>query len=122
MQASTELIQRLMEIGYAAAGGELFAEALTVFDGVRAVRPESEFPLIGRAVTEMNDGRHGEAVKTLEAALRANPQSPLTKSFRGLALKLSGMAQESQRVLEEVVAAGGDENAVAMARSILETG
>jgi Flp pilus assembly protein TadD len=121
MQIEKELLQILMESGYLAGGYGFFAEAEVIFKGIMAARPESEYPLIGLAVSKMNAGKNDEAVKILhKQALKLNPESDLARSFIGLALKLGGLNDESLTVLGEVVAAGRDETAVKMARSLME--
>ncbi len=120
MEASTELIQKLMELAYVATGNGLHREASTIFGAVASLRPESEMPLIGLAVTQMNAGRAPDAVRTLgEKALTIAPASQLALCFLGLALKLSGLRAESQSVLQDVVTANTEPHAVEMARNLL---
>lgn len=121
MEIETTLIQLLMEAGYLAGGYGFFEESEKIFDGITAVRPESELPLIGMAVTKMNAGKYEEAARILwDKALKLNPESDLAKSFLGLTLKLSGLIAESQAILKEVLEANKDETAVNMARNLLE--
>jgi Flp pilus assembly protein TadD len=117
----TDRVQLLMEIGYLAGGHGYPAESETIFEGIRAMRPQSELPVIGLAVAKMNAGHHQEAARILwEEALAINPESDLARSFLGLVLKLSGLQSESRTILEEVVAADRQPEAVNMAKSLLE--
>ena len=104
-----------------AAGTGRVADAQTIFAGVQAARPESELPLVGLAISEMNRGRHLEATKLLQAAVQKNDESDLAMSFLGLALRFAGLNQASRDVSEQVVDANGNAEAVALARSILES-
>lgn len=119
-EIGTPLVRLMVEIGYLAGGNGFTDEAEAVFDGLRAVRPESEVPVIGLAVTRMNAGRPLDAVALLEGeALRLNPGSDLARGFLGLALRLAGHASRSHSVLEEVAATATDESAGRMARALL---
>ena len=121
MEIDTKLVQLLMEVGYLAGGHGFFDESIKIFEGIYAVRPESEYPLIGMAVTRMNARKYEEAVKILWGkALKVNPESDLAKSFLGLALKMAGLTSESQTLLREVVEANRCEEAVSMAKNLLE--
>ena len=121
MEIDAQLTKLLMEVGYLAGGYGFVSESEKIFNGIAAVRPESEYPYIGLAVTCLNANMNEAAVEILRTrALKANPDSDLAKSFLGLALKLAGMNAESQKVLQEVVDNGGAEEAVNMAKSLLE--
>jgi hypothetical protein len=120
MEIETELLQLLMEAGYLAGGYGYFKESRRIFDGIAAVRPDSELPFIGMAVSSMNAGNNHEAIKILwEKALKTNPESDLAKSFLGLSLKLSGLNNESQTILQEVIDSRKNEVAVKMAQSLM---
>jgi len=68
MNASTETVRLLMEIGLMAAGAGLIDEAGKIFEGVRAVRPDDASPLVGLAIAQIHSGRPHDAVDTLETA------------------------------------------------------
>ena len=120
MQPSTENVQRLMEIGFVAAGNGLLADAEVIFAGVQAARPDSELPLVGRAFIRMNAKQHRDAVLLLQQAMEKNPESDLAMSFLGAALQMSGMNQASREVLQQVIDANGNEQAVELAKALLE--
>lgn len=87
----SELVRLLMRIGYAAAWQGLHKEAVAIFEGVGAVRPESEVPIIGASVVAMIAGNHDVAVQVLkEGALDLNPDSDLARVHLGVALRLRG--------------------------------
>ena len=120
MQPSTESVQRLMEIGFVAAGNGWLADAEAIFSGVQAARPDSELPLVGRAFIRMNARQHREAAMLLQQAMEKNPESDLAMSFLGATLQMSGMNQASRDVLEQVIEANNNEQAVELAKALLE--
>ncbi|CAM2065480.1 Tetratricopeptide repeat protein [Sulfidibacter corallicola] len=120
MEVSTETVQTLMEIGYLAGGYGFFKESITIFEGLSAIRPDSEFPHIGFAMTKLNMKQPEEAVAILrDQALAKNPGNSLTKSFLGLALRQAGHAHECENVLNDVIERNDNETAVALAKSLL---
>lgn len=120
MEVNTETVQSLMEIGYVAVGCGYFAEAEAIFAGVQAARPASELPQLGRAMAKLNAGQVNEAISLLRGALETNPDSDLAMSFLGLALRKAGLGQASRDVLDQVIRANHQPEAVALARSLLE--
>jgi hypothetical protein len=116
----SELVRLLMRVGYTAAWNGLHKEAISIFDGVGAVRPESEIPVIGAAVVALLSGHYEVAVKTLrEGALELNPESALARAHLGVALRLRGDEDEGLALLQEVTSQTADPDAAAMARNVL---
>ncbi|HSJ01066.1 MAG: tetratricopeptide repeat protein [Verrucomicrobium sp.] len=116
----SELVRLLMRIGYLAAWNNLYKEATTVFDGVQAVRPESEIPIIGTAAVAILEGKLEVAVKSLEGgALKLNPGSDLARAHLGCALRLQGRESDGTTLLKEVAESTNDPNARAMAENLL---
>jgi len=121
MEISSRSLQMLMELGILAGGYGYGKEADAIFRGIEAVRPESEYPLVGRAIVRMNDNRPEEAARILEeGALPLNPENDLTRGYLGLALMLDKRHDRCRDLMEEVVRNDRDETAVRMARDILE--
>lgn len=109
-----------MRIGYAAAWQGLHKEAVAVFDGVAAVRPESEVPVIGAAVVAMLSGHEDVAIQTLrDGALELNPDSAQARAHLGVALRLHGAEDEGMTLLQEVASQTTDPDAAAMASNVL---
>ena len=116
----SELVRLLMRVGYTAAWNGLHKEAVAIFDGVGAVRPESEVPVIGAAVVAMLSGNDDVAVKTLEeGALQLNPESAQARAHLGVALRLRGDEDEGLAILREVAAQTTDPDAARMAANVL---
>ena len=116
----SELVRLLMRVGYTAAWNGLHKEAIAIFDGVGAVRPESEVPVIGASVVALLSGHYEVAVKTLnEGALALNPDSALARAHLGVALRMRGDEDEGCALLNEVTTQTSDPDAAAMARNVL---
>ncbi|MDR1891284.1 MAG: hypothetical protein LBQ23_03905 [Puniceicoccales bacterium] len=117
---STEMVQCLMEIGYVAIGRGLQLQAESIFNGVIAARPTSEFPLIGLAVNKLNFGNIADASKILtERALKLNPDSGLAKSFLAVALRALGQEEAACDLMRLVCNETTDSAAKTMAESFL---
>ena len=100
----TEMVKILMETGYMALRWGMILKAKTIFEGVQAVRPQSEIPLIGLALFHMHNGKMEEAIRLLKKeALPLNPESEMTRTFLGFLLKKAGFSGESEQVLSEVL-------------------
>ena len=120
MNVSTDAAQRMMEIGLMAAGFGRVVDSETILRGVEAVRPDSELPLVALAVRSMTMGRNQEAIALLRSALEKKPESDTARSMMALVLRKAGLNQASQRAAQQVIDAGGDNKATALARSLLD--
>jgi len=115
-----EVQRRLLEIGFLAAGMGRLEEAEVIFGCLRELRPESEFPSIGLALTYLNAGRSDDAIHRLEReALAIQPESLTASAYLGLALQLAGRNEESRRILRRVVREGREPEATALAAALL---
>ena len=117
---TSEQVRTLTEIGMVAAGNGMAAEATTIFESLRILRPARPFPYVGLAVVSLNSGRPEEAVRVLEReGLAACPGDPDIRAFLGFALRLARRPAEATRVLEELVRDFPDGEAVRLARALL---
>jgi hypothetical protein len=115
------LLRLLAEIGFVATACGLWSHAEAIFAGVRAVRPNSEFPVISQALARMTVGDDVKAIYLLrENALKINPDNALAKSFLCLALKRSGNAEEAHPLIESIIQQNKDSRAVEIARIVQE--
>ena len=120
IEIDSELVRVLMRAGYAAAWQGLHQEAIAIFEGVGAVRPQSEVPVIGAAVVAMLSGHYDVAVETLrEGALGLNPDSALAAAHLGVALRLLGDEDSGMAVLREISSQVSDPDAARMATNVL---
>ena len=107
MKPPSQAVRTLMEVGVASVGAGLTQQAMTIFEGIEAVRPDSEAPMIGAALIYLNSNAPEEAVKVLrEGALTRNPASLEAKMFLGLALRMAGRNSECDNVIKELNATG----------------
>jgi hypothetical protein len=106
MEIPSQAVKSLMEIGIVAAGSGLRDHARAIFEGLAAVRPESDGPAIGLALIDLGRSEHEAAIGRLREAVAQHPESLDSKMFLGLALKLAGRNAECGRVVEELVASG----------------
>jgi hypothetical protein len=121
MDVDSKSLQLLMELGFLAGGYGYMHEAEVIFEGLKAIRPENESPLIGLAFARMNNNQMEDSIRILETeALRVNPNSDLARAFLGFALKLTGRVEQSHVLLKQVVERNRDQAAVNMAKGILE--
>ncbi len=115
------LLRLLAEIGFVATACGLWSHAEEVFNGVRAVRPNSEFPVISQALARMTVGDDRRAIELLkESALKINPDNSLAKSFLSLALKRSGQVNEAEDLIESIIHEHQDERSVEIAKIVRE--
>ena len=99
----------LAEVGMLAAGRGDLKRAETIFGGLRLIRPDRAYPLVGLAVARMNAGHAGDAAQLLEPIRLAEPEEQaLVQAWRGFALQLAGRSAESQRVLSVAAASSGE--------------
>ena len=121
MEIDENTLQLLMQVGLLASGRGYATEAETIFNGLKAVRPESDIPLIGMAVNRMNESDfEGAAEMLLNDVLERNPDNDLAKAFLAHALIASGVSDQAREVCEDVLASGNDATAKEMVRAFME--
>jgi tetratricopeptide (TPR) repeat protein len=116
----SNLLQILTEVGYMAAGCGWRQQAESIFNGIIAVRPESEFPWISYAIAKISVGQLSEAFEMLtKRALVLNPRNDLAKAFLGLILSRVGSHKISEHFLHQVVDENQTPEAVQLAKEVL---
>jgi len=120
IEVPTEIVKLLMELGYLAEGQGLFKESRAIFEAVKSAREDSEYPLIGLAVCELNAGQYDIALKLLEEAENLNSENYLIKSFKGLTYKLMGENSKARKVLDDVISNTEEKEALNMAQALLK--
>jgi Flp pilus assembly protein TadD len=107
MEVPSQAVRTLMEIGIATSCMGRYRQAMEIFQGVEAVRPDSDGPVIGVAIAYMNNGSAEEAVKVLrEHVLSKDAGNIDAKMILGAALKLAGRNSECDNVIKELNATG----------------
>ena len=113
----------MAQIGFMACNARHGAAAFEIFEGMRELRPDQSWPLIGLAMANMSTGKPEEAVRLLrDQALPAHPGDEELIVFLGIALRAARRAAESVKVLKELLASGGESKPVhRLARTLLDT-
>ena len=120
MNPSSETRKKLVEIGLLSAGAGDIVATRTIFDGIAAIRPESEVPLVGKAIAELCTGRYRTAVQLLREAVEKNPENDVAMGLLALALHNCGLNEASSTVAAQVVNDGENTEAIELAQAILE--
>lgn len=100
---TSEELRLLTQIGLLAATSAYAVPAIRLFEGLRKVRPEQDFFLIGLAVARLAIGAFQDAVRILrDEGLRIFPESKTIRVYLSLALFLSKQPNEAQRLLSAI--------------------
>ena len=109
----------LSEIGMMAAGQGQREQTENIFNAVMALRPNSDVPYIGRALSLMNSGDVQKSISYLQKeALQRHPNSEGVLCVLALALAIAGNKGESQKIVDKIRKTGKEEWALAMAESL----
>jgi hypothetical protein len=101
-------MQLIAQIGFMACNARHGAAAYQIFEGLRELRPERTFPLIGLAMANLSTGKPEEAVRLLrDQALPAHPEDEELIVFLGLSLRAAKRMTESATVLNKLLASPG---------------
>jgi len=120
LEIDSEFVRLLMRIGYQGAWNGLYKDALATFQGVGAVRPESEIPFIGAAAVALLAGNYEVAVDVLNnGALARNPDSDLALAHLGCAIRLKGSEDEGRAILLDVAENSENSDARVLATNLL---
>ena len=101
------------EVGLLMEAGYLFMElgapkkATEIFQGVAALVPQNEIPLIALGHLAFAQGKFEQALKHNDEALKRNPNSSLAKAHKGESLMFLGKHDEAMALLNEVLAEDG---------------
>lgn len=109
----------LLECGYLYMEMQKVREAEEIFNGVAALVPQSEVPLICLGNLFFTQGRYDRALKFHKDALRKNPESALAQAHAGEALIFLKKRTEGKAALEKA-AQMDPEGAGAFANSLLD--
>lgn len=117
MQANTELLQLMSEVGYLACFKGDVDRAQSIMDGVEAVGVEQTPIKMGVAISKLYSGQYDQAITILrDQVLVREPEHMSAKCFLGIALSQKGQKAEAKTLLEEVVKRGNqDESVIASA-------
>jgi tetratricopeptide (TPR) repeat protein len=83
IRASSEELALLMEAGFVYRYCRNFREARDVFEGVRALRPESEVPEIALGTVSFEAGDFEDAIRHYQRAIKINARSAYAYAHLG---------------------------------------
>ena len=95
-------LKLMMEAGYIYMGMRRFREAKQVFEGVAALAPDNEVPVIALGSVAFCKGDIKGAVAAYHQALKVDPTSLFAQVYLGEALLFSGKKDEGLALLKEV--------------------
>jgi hypothetical protein len=105
----SQWLQLLMEIGYVACGQGKPSQAKIIFNGIGAVRPNSELPIIGLAMALINLGKLTAAGDVLMRKARPlNPKNRIINVLMAMIFRMSGEFGPSDELLDEVIQENDD--------------
>ena len=79
-------------------------KAMDIFQGVAALVPQNEIPLIALGHLAFSQGKFDQALRYNDDALKRNPDSTLAKAHKGEALMFLGKHEEAMGLLTTVLA------------------
>lgn len=102
IQLDRQHLQVMMEAGYVYIGMRRFKEARAMFEGLAAMAPDSDVPLVALGNVDFCENKLPLAMKHYHKALAIEPKSVFAKVYLGEALVFSGNHQEGIKLLNEV--------------------
>lgn len=120
IEVRQEEVTLLLESGWLLMEMQKFKEAEEIFEGVAALLPHSEVPLICLGNLHFSQGRFDRALKTQRDALKRAPDSVLARAHIGEALLFLKRRDEAKRMLEEAIQLEPEGDAAIFARSLLD--
>jgi len=110
----------MMEAGYIYLGMQKFKEAYQVFEGVVALAPDSDIPLVALGGVDFCVGKFASAIKWYKKALKVDSTSIFAKVYIGESLFFSGRKDEAVKILKEVGQEDPQGGAGDFARALLD--
>ncbi len=124
VQGLLEVPQReialLLESGYLYLEMQKFKEAEEIFQGVAALVPHTEVPLICLGNLFFSQGRYDRALKFHRDALKRNPESALAQAHMGEALIFLRKRADAKNALEKAVSMDPEGSVGEFANSLLD--
>lgn len=118
---SDDELRTVLEAAFLLRDVMRYDEAATVFQGVAALRPDLELPVLGLASVLIRQGDLARAQTLCESILARSPDSLHAQVQLGEILLYRGARAEGEDKLRSVIAEGGDSPHVATAQALLDT-
>jgi tetratricopeptide (TPR) repeat protein len=116
----SEDLRILLESGYLYLGMQRYKEAKEVFEGVVALAPKSEVPLVALGNVYCVQGKFDQAIKTYQEALQVEPNSAFATAYLGEALFFRGQKEKAVEMLEKASKMDPSGKSGEFARSLLD--
>ncbi|WP_181705344.1 tetratricopeptide repeat protein [Chthonobacter rhizosphaerae] len=110
-----EDLRLLADIGFIAATRGLHGQAGAIFAALQALRPDTEAPSIGLALTDLAAGRPQDALDRLARG----PRTPAVLVFQGIAAVRCGRRRDAVALFGRLIADHPDQPAADLARAVL---
>jgi tetratricopeptide (TPR) repeat protein len=120
VKVSTDELALMMEAGLIYRYAGKFREAREVFEGVRALRPQSEVPQIALGTVEFDEGRFQEAIRHYQKAISMNPRSAYAYAQLGEAQLFHMDKQAARASLEKALELDPKGEPANLARALLK--
>ncbi|MFQ3590557.1 MAG: tetratricopeptide repeat protein [Chloracidobacterium sp.] len=111
----------VLEAGFLLRDVMRYEAAATVFQGVTALRPDLELPVLGLASVLIRQGELDRAQALCESILERSPESLHARTQQGEILIYRGQRERGEEVLRAVIADGGDSPHAVTAQALLDT-
>jgi len=92
----------MVEAGFVYLGMQRLKEAKQVFEGVRALAPDNDIPIVALGNVEFCQGEVQKAIRYYREALKVSEDSAFAKVYLGEALFFDGKRDEAIALLKEV--------------------
>jgi tetratricopeptide (TPR) repeat protein len=116
----SEDLRILMEAGYLYLGMLRYKEAQEVFEGVVALAPKSDVPLVALGNVFCVQAQFDKAIKTYQQALSVDPQSAFAQAYLGEALLFKGEKDQALDTLKKASTMDPKGKSGDFARSLIE--
>lgn len=122
MDTDDDLVKLIAELAFVAGDHCLTTQTASLVGALEVLRPGSERPHLIQALALLGQGDAAGAERVLrQQALATKPDSAMALAYLGLALHQQGRMAERDRTLHMALASDDkDEDAVRLARSLLE--
>ena len=91
----------MLETGYIYLAMGKFVQAREVFEGISALAPKHEVPVVAQGLVMFAQKKFLPAIRLLKEAVGLNPQSAFANAHLGEAYLFSGKKEEARKFLEK---------------------
>ncbi len=120
VSVSQDEIHFLMEAGFIYRDAGKYQEARDIFQGIIALRPNSDIPQVAMGTIWFAEGKYDEAIVNYRTALEKQPQSAYAYAHLGEAFFMKKEFSVARESLKRAIELDTEGAFGAMARSILE--